>query len=439
MSIAGPKSQSLQKRAAEVLPLGVNSNFRYWGDGVTPYVDRAKGAYLWDVDGRRYIDYRLAFGPIILGHAYDDVDNAVIQELKRGVLFAMTGEAEVELAELIREMVPAMEMMRLACSGTEATMHAIRVARAYTGRDVILKFEGNYHGFHDYALWSTYSPAEAYGNRRSPIPVPSTSGIPKSIRNLIITLPFNDSEGFERVMRSYGHQLAAVITEPCQGNCGGITARPGFLELIRKLTTEYGAVFILDEVKTGFRVANGGAQELLGIKPDLATYAKALGNGYPIAALGGRREIMSNIGHGVGQGGTFTNNKPGVAAALATLKLLRDKPILRSIASRGSRLMEGLRDIFEDNDIQVTLSGFPAMFSFAFGVPELTCQRDWDKTDKALYIRLVERAIERGVMPDVDAREPWFLCYEHSDEDVDQTLQVYADLVKDAKRGPVKQ
>ena len=439
MSIAGPKSQSLQKRAAEVLPLGVNSNFRYWGDGVTPYVDRAKGAYLWDVDGRRYIDYRLAFGPIILGHAYDDVDNAVIQELKRGVLFAMTGEAEVELAELIREMVPAMEMMRLACSGTEATMHAIRVARAYTGRDVILKFEGNYHGFHDYALWSTYSPAEAYGNRRSPIPVPSTSGIPKSIRNLIITLAFNDSEGFERVMRSYGHQLAAVITEPCQGNCGGITARPGFLELIRKLTTEYGAVFILDEVKTGFRVANGGAQELLGIKPDLATYAKALGNGYPIAALGGRREIMSNIGHGVGQGGTFTNNKPGVAAALATLKLLRDKPILRSIASRGSRLMEGLRDIFEDNDIQVTLSGFPAMFSFAFGVPELTCQRDWDKTDKALYIRLVERAIERGVMPDVDAREPWFLCYEHSDEDVDQTLQVYADLVKDAKRGPVKQ
>jgi glutamate-1-semialdehyde 2,1-aminomutase len=148
---------------------------------------------------------------------------------------------------------------------------------------------------------------------------------------------------------------------------------------------------------------------------------------------------MSNIGHGVGQGGTFTNNKPGVAAALATLKLLRDKPILRSIASRGSRLMEGLRDIFEDNDIQVTLSGFPAMFSFAFGVPELTCQRDWDKTDKALYIRLVERAIERGVMPDVDAREPWFLCYEHSDQDVDQTLQVYADLVKDAKRGPVKQ
>jgi len=438
MSVAGTKSRALQKRAEQILPLGVNSNFRFWGDGVTPYVDRAKGAHLWDVDGRRYIDYRLAFGPIILGHAFDEVDNAVIEELKRGVLFAMTGELEVAVAELIRELVPAMEMVRLACTGTEATMHAIRVARAYTGRDVILKFEGNYHGFHDYTLWSTYAPVEAYGSRRSPIPVPSSSGIPNALRGLIITLPFNDFEGFERVMRSRGHEIAAVITEPCQGNCGAITPKPGFLELIRRLTSEYGALFILDEVKTGFRIANGGAQEVLGIKPDMATYAKALGNGYPIAAFGGRREIMSIIGHGVGQGGTFTNNKPGVAAAHATLTLLRDKPILKTIQQRGSKLMEGLKDIFEDNDIPVVMSGYPAMFSFALGVQEVTCQRDWAKSDRDLYIRLAELAIERGVMPDLDAREPWFLCHEHSEKDIEDTLQVYAELVKSAKRQSVK-
>ena len=434
MSVAGPKSQSLQKRAQKVTPLGVNSNFRFWGDEKTPYVQKAKGSHLWDVDGRRFIDYRLAFGPIILGHAYDEVDNRVIEEIRDGVLFAMTGELEVEVAEMIIEMAPAVEMVRLACSGTEATMHAIRVARAFTGRDIILKFEGNYHGFQDHTLWSTYSPVEAYGNRRSPIPVPASSGIPKSMREFIITLPFNDFEGFERVMRSYGDQIAAVITEPCQGNCGGIDPQPGFLDLIRKGTEEHGIVFILDEVKTGFRIANGGAQEYYNIRPDLATYAKALGNGYPVAAIGGRREIMSIIGQGVAQGGTYTNNKPGVAAAYATLKLLKTQPILAAIQKRGKRLMDGLKDIFDENNIPSVMSGTGAMFSFALGVESVTCARDWSKSDQALYVKLAEAAIERGVMPDPDAREPWFMCYEHSEADVDETLNVYADIVKSSKR-----
>ena len=434
MSVAGPKSQALQKRAQQVMPLGVNSNFRYWGEGITPYVQKAKGAYLWDADGRRFIDYRMAFGPIILGHAYDEVDAKVIEEIKDGILFAMTGELEIEVAEMITEMAPAVEMVRLACSGTEATMHAIRVARAFTGRDIILKFEGNYHGFHDHTLWSTYSPIEAYGNRRSPIPVPASSGIPKSMREFVITLPFNDFEGFERVMKSYGDQIAAVITEPCQGNCGGIDPQPGFLELIRTRTEEHGIVFILDEVKTGFRIANGGAQEYYRIKPDLATYAKALGNGYPVAAFGGKREIMSIIGHGVAQGGTYTNNKPGVAAAYATLKLLKTKPILEAVQKCGKRLMDGLKDIFEDNGISVAMSGTGAMFSFALGVESVTCQRDWSKSDQAMYVKLAEAAIERGVMPDPDAREPWFLCYQHSDADIDETLNVYADVVKQVKR-----
>ena len=434
MSLVGPKSQSLQKRAQKVLPLGVNSNFRYWGEGVTPYVDKGKGAHLWDVDGRRFIDYRMAFGPIILGHAYDEVDAKVIEEIQRGGLFAMTGELEVEVAEMIAAMCPAVEMVRMACSGTEATMHAIRVARAYTGRDIILKFEGNYHGFHDHTLWSTYAPIESYGNARSPIPVPASSGIPKSMREFIITLPFNDAEGFQRVMRSYGDQIAAVITEPCQGNCGAIDPQPGFLELIREETKKHGTVFILDEVKTGFRIANGGAQEYYGIHPDLATYAKALGNGYPVAAFGGSREIMSIIGHGVAQGGTYTNNKAGIAAAYATLKLLQTKPILKSIEARGKRLMDGLQEIFEDNDIPAIFSGYPAMFAFAIGVDKVTCQRDWAKSDQAMYEELIAKAIDRGVMPDNDAREPWFLCYEHSDADIDETLNVYAEIVKEVKK-----
>ena len=430
----GPKTHALQKRAQAAIPLGVNSNFRYWGDGITPYVEKAKGAYLWDVDGAKYIDYRLAFGPIILGHSFDEVDKKVLEEIQQGILFAMTSELEVEVAEMIVEMSPAIDMVRFACSGTESTMHAIRVARAYTGRDIILKFEGNYHGMHDHTLWSTYAPADAYGNFRSPIPVPASSGIPKSMREFIITLPFNDMEGFERVMRSYGDQIAAVITEPCQGNCAAINPKEGFLELIRQKTEEHGCVFILDEVKTGFRIANGGAQEYYRIKPDLVTYAKALGNGYPIAAFGGKREIMSIIGHGVAIGGTYTNNKPGVAAAYATLKLLKEKPVLKTIEKRGQRLMDGLKDIFVENDIPVAITGYPSMFSFSIGLDQVTNQREWTQSDREMYLKLAEDAIAKGVMPDHDAREPWFLCYEHSETDIDETLNVYADVVKNAKK-----
>jgi glutamate-1-semialdehyde 2,1-aminomutase len=427
------KNAEVQQRAKKVLPLGVNSNFRYWGEGITPYVKKAKGSHLWDVGGNEYIDYRMAFGPIILGHAFEAVDEKVIEEVKNGVLFAMTGELELDVAEMIIDMCPAVEMVRMACSGTEATMHAVRVARAYTGRELLVKFEGNYHGFQDYTLWSTYAPVEAYGNRRSPIAVPASSGIPRVLGEKIITLPFNDFEGFERVMRTYGDQVAAVITEPCQGNCAAILPEPGFLELIRQKTTEYGALMILDEVKTGFRIAKGGAQEYYNLKPDLATYAKALGNGYPVAAFGGKKEIMSIIGHGVSQGGTYTNNKPGIAGAWATLKVMQSEPVFETINQRGTRLMNGLKDIFEENGIQAAMNGYPGMFTFSIGADKLTCQREWAHTDKELYLRWAEAAIDRGVMPDYDPREPWFLCYSHTEADIDKTLEVYAEVVKTVK------
>jgi len=434
MNILWEKSNALQKRAMKVMPLGVNSNFRFWGEGITPYVQKAKGAYLWDADGNKYIDYRMAFGPIILGHAYDEVNEKVKQEIDSGTLAAMTYELEVEVAEKMIQMCPGLEMVRFACSGTEATMHALRVARAYTGREKIIKFEGMYHGFHDYTLWSTYSPVEAYGNARSPISVPSSSGIPRPLNQMIMTLPFNAPDILENTLRAVGETVAAIIIEPCMGNCGAILPEKNFLQFVRDQCDKYGIVMILDEVKTGFRIANGGAQEYYGIKADLATYAKAFANGYPLAALGGKKEIMSIIGHGVSQGGTFTNNKPGVAAAWATLTILQREPVLKTIQTRGQSLMDGISQIFTEASVPFCMNGYPAMFSFAIGVEKVTDQRSWNASEKEYYLSLVEALIERGVMPDHDPREPWFLCYDHSEKDVEDTLTAFRAAFKAVNR-----
>jgi len=428
------KSQTLWQRASRVMPLGVNSNFRYWGDDKTPYVQKAQGAYLWDVDGNRYIDYRLAFGPIILGHAYPEVNAAVRQALDDGCLYAMTGEAEVRVAEKIAAMCPGVELVRLANSGTEATLHALRVARAYTGREKVIKFEGQYHGFHDYLLFSTYAEPMAYGHRRSPIPAPMSSGIPKRLHELIITLPYNDFDLLEETLRRVWFDVAAIIVEPILGNCAAIEPLPGWLEFIRARCAEYGIVMIIDEVKTGFRIAPGGAQELYGVTADLVTYAKSLGNGYPIAAFGGKRAIMEVVGRGVSHGGTYCGNVVGVVAADATLGLLTSQPILETIAGRGRKLQEGLKRIFDEAGLPATVQGHPAMFSFSVGAGKPLDQRAWANSEREYYLRLVEALIERGVMPDLDPREPWFMCYAHSDADVDETLNVMADAVRVVRR-----
>jgi len=428
------KSQTMWRRAAEVMPLGVNSNFRYWGDDETLVIERAKGAHIWDVDGNRYIDYRLGFGPIILGHAYEEVNARVRDAIHNGVVYAFTNPLEIGVAEKIVAMCPGVEKVRLANTGTEATMHALRVARAYTGREKVIKFEGQYHGMYDYMLFSTYADVGAYGSRRSPIPVAATSGIPKCIHDLVITLPFNDFEVLETTLRRAWFDVAAIIIEPILGNCAGIEPLPGWLEFVRDKCTEYGIVLIFDEVKTGFRVARGGAQEMYGVIPDMATYAKSMGNGYPVAAFGGRREIMDIIGKGVAHGGTYTGNVVGVAAADATLELLRSKPILETIAERGRRLQAGLKRIFEHAGVPVLFTGHPSMFAFSVGVERLADQRDWARSDHEYYERLIAAVIERGVMPDVDPREPWFLSYSHSDADIDETLNVMEDVVRTVKR-----
>ncbi len=284
------KAQQIFDRAMKVMVKGVSSNFRYWGPTTTPVIARGKGAKVWDVDGNEFIDYRLGWGPIILGHADERVNQAVHAVIDQGTTFATTTELEVIVAEKIVKMVPGMELLRFTTTGTEATMHSLRVARGYTGREKFIKFEGQYHGMHDNVLFSTASAAiGSLGSRRSPVPVQTGSGIPKRMRDYVITLPFNDFEAVERAVKDNYGDIAAMLVEPVLGNSAGLETEPGFLAHLRKLCDEYGIVLIFDEVKTGFRLANGGAREAYGVIPDISAYAKSLGNGYPVAAFGGKR------------------------------------------------------------------------------------------------------------------------------------------------------
>jgi glutamate-1-semialdehyde 2,1-aminomutase len=423
------KSQQIFERAARVMPRGVSSNFRYWGDQSTPIASRSAGPHIWDADGNRYIDYRLGFGPMILGHAHPEVDAHVQQAMKDGLVYALTTEREVRAAEKIVEMCPAVDTVRFANSGTEATMHAIRVARAYTGRDKVVKFEGQYHGMYDYVLWSTSPDVETLGNPNSPIPVAATSGMPAAVRDLIITLPFNDSELLEHTIKQRWFDVACIIAEPMLGNCASIEPQSGFMEHIRKLCDEYGIVFILDEVKTGFRVARGGAQELYGITPDLATYAKAMGNGYPVAAFGGKREVMDIIGKGVAHGGTYAGNTIGVAAVEKTLEILSSTDALDRVAEHGRRLQKGISDVLEGKGLPFVFTGHPSMFSFLFTESQPKGYRDWAGSNHALYDEIMMALISRGVMPDPDSREPWFISSAHTEQDAADTLTAFEQAV----------
>ena len=434
MTLDNRQSRAIFERAKRVLPRGVSSNFRYWGEDRTLVAARAKGAHLWDLDGNRYIDYRLAFGPIILGHAHDQVDASVRTAMENGIAFAMTNTYEVRVAEKIVKLCPGVEMVRFTSSGTEATMHALRAARAYTGREKVLKFEGHYHGMHDYLLWSTYAAPDNVGVRMAPIPVAASSGIPRSQRDLIITLPFNDREILARTLKQTWFDVAAIIFEPIMGNCAAIEPQEDFLKFIRAQCDEYGIVMIIDEVKTGFRVAKGGAQELYGVTADLATYAKSLGNGYPVAAFGGRSEIMDLIGKGVAHAGTYSANVVGMAAADAVLDILTTTDALEVAAARGRAVQKGIGDVMEAHDLPFVIAGHPSMFGVLLTDKTPREYRDWAKSDHQLHEAILANLIDRGVMPDPDAREPWFLSAAHSEADVAETLGALDEAVREAKR-----
>jgi glutamate-1-semialdehyde 2,1-aminomutase len=427
------KAQSVFNRAMKVLSKGVSSNFRYWGPEATPVLARGKGGKVWDADGNEFIDYRLGWGPIILGHADERINRAVQEVMANGTTFAATTELEVEVAEKIVAMVPGMELLRFTNTGTEATMHALRVARAYTNREKFIKFEGQYHGMYDYVLFSTAStPVSAMGNRRSPIPVQMSSGIPERIRDYVIMLPFNDFEAVERAVKDQHSNIAAMMIEPCLGNIAGLEPVPGYLEHLRNLCDEYGIVMIFDEVKTGFRLANGGARAAYGVIPDISTYAKSLGNGYPVAAFGGKREVMDVVGAGVAHGGTFSANGVSMAAAKAVLDILDENPILADLARRGQRLKSGIGEILSDADIPHQLTGHPNMQAFLITEQPVKETRGLAHHNANLYGTILHNLYEMGIWAEDDAREPWFLCADHTDEIIDETLNKFESAVKAA-------
>jgi glutamate-1-semialdehyde 2,1-aminomutase len=429
------QTHALFEKAKKTIPYGVNSNFRYWGDEYTLVVARGEGGHIWDMDENRYIDYRMGFGPVILGHGYPEVVQRVSEAIKDGTIFAWTTPWEVRVAERVARLT-GVEMVRLGNTGTEVTMHTLRVARAHTGREKFIKFEGQYHGMHDYVLFSTASsPLSGLGSRRNPINAPTSSGIPKGIQEYVINLPFNDLERLEETVEARWHDLAAIFVEPILGNSAGITPEPGFLEKARELCDKYGIILVFDEVKTGFRVANGGAQEYFGVKADLVTYAKAMANGFPIAAIGGKACIMKTIEPGsVAHGGTYTGNTVGAAAADATLELLETQPILESIRQRGQQLRDGISSILTQAGIPHFVTGVPTMFGYILGTEEKpTDFRAYSSGDDDLYEKIAMELMERGVLPDADGREPWFMCYSHSEQDIAETLTIFEDSVKAVK------
>ena len=424
--------QEMYRRATGILPGGADSNFRAWGER-TVYVDRGRGGRVWDIDGNEFVDLRMGYGPVILGHADERVDDAVEERMRRGVSFSLTSEDEVRAIELVTQLTFC-EMARLTVSGTEATMHAIRVARGFTGRDRIVKFEGQYHGVHDYGLISVLpNDVAQLGHRDNPVRLAWGRGIPKAIIETVIPVPYNDLETLRRVFEREGDEIAAVLIEPVLGNAQGILPRPGFLQGVRDLTREFGALLIFDEVKTGFRFARGGAAELFGITPDLATYAKAMGNGYPAAAFGGRRDVMSVLPKQVSHGGTYAGNRVAAAAAVATLSILRDTDALETVRGTGERLQEALSAIIRRRGVPFAISGHPTMFGVVFGETLPTDYRGWADTDHDLYDAVADGMMRRGAMPEPDSREPWFLCEAHAaDDSVDRILGAFEAALDEA-------
>ena len=435
MSLQGKKTKEFYERAKAVIPRGVNSNFRDWGDD-TLVIDRGEGAYIWDMDGNKYIDYRLAFGPVILGHADPRVHERVTTEIKKGTLFAWTTPIEIDVAERIVRMTKC-EKVRLGNTGTEVTMHTLRIARGYTGREKFLKFEGQYHGMCDYFMYNTAStPAGVLGYRRSPINVPTSSGIPKGLSEYVYNLPYNDIEILEEFVEGHWHELAAIFLEPLMGNAAGIMPKPEFVAKLRELCDKYGIILVFDEVKTGFRLATGGAQEFFDTQADLVTYAKSMGNGFPIAAIGGKAKIMDAVGYGqIAHGGTYTGNVAGAAAASETLKIMETEPVIEEIRKRGKRLMDGIDEIFSEADIPHYMTGVPSIFGYILGTDKEPMEfRDYSQGDDDMYDELAMELIRNGVQPDSDGREPWFISRAHDDKVVDETLNIFNDSVKVIKK-----
>jgi glutamate-1-semialdehyde 2,1-aminomutase len=419
-----PPQRTLQKsnaqfaRAVQRLPLGVSSTFRYWGDDRTIYVDHGKGGRTWDIDGNAYVDYRLGYGPAILGYADDRVDAAARKGMEVGGVFALSTERELIVADRIAKMVPAAELVRFSNSGTEAVMGALRLARAYTGRESYLLVEGGYHGLFDAAMWQSDVEGWEAGSNRDPQVIPYGKGIPPTVKKLAHLVPMNDMQRLEDTFRRHGDQLAAMLIEPIQGNCCGIAARAEYVHLARRLCDQYGVLLIIDEVKTGFRVGKGGIQGILGVKPDITTFAKAVANGYPVAVIAGREEVMRTFRYGgASHGGTYTAHSVSLAAAEECLRILDETPALETIAAYGQRLMDGISVILTARGIVHSYTGHPSMFGLFFAETPPDNYRDWKTSDYSFYDRMAYFLHDLGIIVEPDSREPWFICEAHGLDD----------------------
>ncbi|RUO30155.1 glutamate-1-semialdehyde 2,1-aminomutase [Aliidiomarina sanyensis] len=416
------RSAQLFEAAQRSIPGGVNSPVRaFKGVGGHPiFIERAQGAYLFDVDGNRYIDYIGSWGPMILGHNHPDIRDAAIEAAERGLSFGTPTAAEITMAEKVISMVPSIEKVRMVNSGTEATMSAIRLARGYTKRDKILKFEGCYHGHADALLVKAGSGALTLG-------VPNSPGIPEDFAKHTLTVGFNKLDEVKQVFSEVGEDIACIIVEPVAGNMNCILPEPGFLEGLRAICDAYGSVLIFDEVMTGFRVARGGAQEFFGVKPDLTCLGKVIGGGMPVGAFGGKREIMDYIAPTgpVYQAGTLSGNPVAMAAGLAALNLLDTPGLYTQLEARVTELTTGLCELAERKGIPMTTAQAGGMFGFFFtDAPKVTTYEQATHCNMEHFKKFYHEMLKRGVYLAPSAYEAGFMSYAHSERDIEETLQV---------------
>jgi glutamate-1-semialdehyde 2,1-aminomutase len=422
------KSNAHFQKAVSRLPLGVASNFRYWGDDKTIYVQRGKGGRIWDIDGNEYIDYRLGYGPAILGYADERVDEAARAGMNVGGVFALGTELEYKVASRISEMVPAAELIRFSNSGTEAVMAALRIARSYTGKDEHIIIEGGYHGVFNEVLW--YADVENWDRKAGdPQVLPYSEGVPNLIKELFHSVPLNDANILESVLQKHGDRIGAFLVEPIMGNCCSISATKEYMQDVRSLCDKHNVILIIDEVKTGFRVAKGGVQELMDVQADLCTFAKALANGYPISVVAGREDIMRKVGDGVVHGGTFTAHSVALAAADKTLEILAETDALANIAAAGEELRAGMDGILTARGIAHSFAGHPSMSGLFFNQEPPTNYREWCDSDYEFYDALAQELHELGILVEPDSREPWFLCEAHDVKCIDETLDKFEKAV----------
>lgn len=431
-----PNSAAMLKRAHQNMPLGVADSYRYWGEDNTVFLSSMKGCTITDCDEQTFIDFRLAYGPIILGYRDERVDNAVINAITNiGSISGFSTGLDSDVVELVKALCPNIEKMRFANSGTEAVIGAVRTARGFTKRNKIVVVEGGFHGLHDEVMWKSDVDNWEVSDTNSPEIIPFGAGIPQSTREHQVSVPLNDFAAIDAVFAQHGDDIAAILIEPIMGNCGSIASTQAYMQKLRDISDSNGSLLIMDEVKTGFRVAKGGVQALYNIHADLTTYAKAMGNGYPVAAFGGRADVMSAISFdktGVTHGGTYTANMVALSAAKATLTLLKETDALATIDRVGKEIQALLSRVFSKFDIEHCFAGPNAMFGVHFGASVPQNYRDWKKTNSDLYTEFALNLIDKGVMLEPDSREPWFICEAHQTIDFTWLEQVAEQAMAEA-------